>query len=105
MNDAPSPNGLNGRDDHGRFAAGNAGGPGNPNAKQVASLRAAMLSAVSVEEMSSIITKLIELARSGDVRAIKEVLDRTVGKPVESDFMERLDTLEAELRTREQSWT
>ena len=65
-----------------------------------------MLSAVTVEQMRDIITKLIDLARSGDVRAIKEVLDRTLGKPVESDFMERLESLEAELRAREQpSWT
>jgi hypothetical protein len=106
MSDAPSPNGLNGRDAHGRFSAGNPGGPGNPNAKQVAELRSAMLSAVSVEQMRDIITKLIELARSGDVRAIKEVLGRTLGKPVEADFMERLDALETELREREKpSWT
>ena len=35
----PSPNRPNGRDEKGRFAAGNPGGPGNPNARKVAAIR------------------------------------------------------------------
>ena len=37
---------TNGRDQHGRFAPGNAGGPGNPGGGTVERLRHAVLSAV-----------------------------------------------------------
>ena len=95
MNAAPLSNGANGRDTQGRFASGNAGGPGNPHAAQVARLIAAMLASVSEQDMTAIISRLVQLAKDGDVRAIKEVLDRTRGKPVEADLLERLATLEA----------
>ncbi|MBL8964282.1 MAG: hypothetical protein JNK70_09440, partial [Phycisphaerae bacterium] len=94
MNGSPSPNGLNGvpdgsrsdRDGRGRFAAGNRGGPGNPLAPQVAKLRAAMIGAVSPKDMRAITDKLVELARAGNVAAIKEVFERTLGKPQEADL-------------------
>ena len=91
----PSPDGFNGRDEQGRFAAGNPGGRGNPHAAQVGRLRAALLAAVSEDDMTAIIAKLVAMAKGGDVRAIKEVFDRTLGKPVEADLLERLATLEA----------
>ena len=94
MTDAPSPNGRDGR---GRFAAGWKGGPGNPHAAQVARLRAEMLNAVTPDDMRAIVSRLVELAKGGDVRAIKEVLDRTLGRPQEPDFIERLEAIEAAL--------
>ena len=92
MNHAPSPNG---RDPSGRFVQGWQGGPGNPYAHQVSRLRAAMLAAVSEHDMIAIIARLVQLAKDGDVRAIKELLDRTLGRPVEADLLERLSALEA----------
>ena len=86
-----------------RFACGNIGGPGNPHAKQVGALRAALLAAVSTDDLTAIVGKLVELAKGGDVRAIREVLDRTLGRPVEADLLERLEhleTLAAELRDK-----
>ena len=47
---APSGGGS-GRDVKGRFAAGNAGGPGNPFARQTAQLRAALVQRVTSEDM------------------------------------------------------
>lgn len=88
----PSPNGRDGR---GRFAAGNPGGPGNPYAKRVGELRAALVEAVSAEDMRAIVGKLVEEAKAGDVRAIRELLDRTLGRPVEADLIERIEALEA----------
>lgn len=67
----------------GRFAAGNPGGPGNPHAGQVAKLRAVLLDAVTEEDMLAVVLKLLELAKGGDVAAVKLLLDRTVGKPLE----------------------
>ena len=88
----PSPNGRDGR---GRFAPGWRGGPGNPHAKRVGELRSALLAAVTPEDMATIVGKLVELAKAGDVRAIREVMDRTLGKPIEADLIERLEQLEA----------
>lgn len=94
-----------GRDGRGRFAPGNPGGPGNPHASQVGALRAALLAAVTPEDLTAIVGKLVELAKGGDVRAIREVLDRTLGRPIEADLLERLAHLEAlaaQLRERGQ---
>ncbi|HRQ74280.1 MAG TPA: hypothetical protein PLU35_14755 [Phycisphaerales bacterium] len=85
----------NGRDGRGRFAAGNPGGPGNPYAKRVGELRAALVEAVSAEDVRAIVGKLVEEAKAGDVRAIRELLDRTLGRPVEADLIERIEALEA----------
>jgi hypothetical protein len=100
---SPSPNGSNrsGRAPGGRFAPGNSGGPGNPHAAAVGRLRAAMLAAVSPEDVAAIVRQLVELAKGGSVPAIREVLDRTVGKPVEVDLIERLECLEALMERRE----
>ena len=91
---SPSPNGDNGRDSGGRFAKGNAGGPGNPYARRVGLLRDAMLQAVTEADMKAIVRTLIEQAKGGDVRAAKEVIDRCLGRPVEADLIERIEALE-----------
>ena len=96
----PSPNGANGRGSTGRFTLGNPGGPGNPYAKRVAALRAAMLDAVSEEDMAAVLGKLIELAKAGNVPAAKEVLDRCLGRTLEADLLERLEQLEEGLAAR-----
>ena len=77
----PSPNGANSRDAKGRFAAENGGGPGNPYARRVANLRAALLDAVSDEDLKTIVSQLVDMAKRGSLPAIKEILDRTIGKP------------------------
>lgn len=94
----PSRNGSDGRDERGRFAPGNRGGPGNPHAKQTGKLRSAMLKAVTEKDMRDVVMKLVELAKSGNVPAAKEVLDRCLGRPVEVDLIERLDQVEELLK-------
>ena len=64
----------------GRFAAGNPGGPGNPHAGQVAKLRAVLLDAVTEEDMRTVVGKLVEMAKGGDLKAIELLLNRTLGK-------------------------
>lgn len=64
----------------GKFAVGNPGGPGNPHGGQVARLRAAMLEAVSEDDMRAVALKLVELAKGGDLKAIDLLLTRTLGK-------------------------
>ena len=92
---SPSPNGPNGRDTRGRFANGNAGGPGNPYALKVGKLRSAMLQAVTQADMTAIVKKLVAEAKGGDVRAAKEIIDRCIGKPTEADLIARIEQLEA----------
>lgn len=91
---SPSPNGAIGRDYHGRFAQGNAGGPGNPHAAATAKLRAAMLKAITPAEITKVMRAMIRKAKSGDVSAAKEVIDRAIGKPLEPDLVARIEALE-----------
>lgn len=78
----PSANGSNGRGTGGRFAAGNAGGPGNPHAARVAQLRATLLAAVTDDDIRAIVATLVAQAKGGDLAAIRELLDRLLGKPL-----------------------
>ncbi len=69
------------RDSQGRFVKGWLGGPGNPNVKRMAEYRNAINAAIKPGDLKQVIRKLILLAKRGDMAAIKELLDRTVGKP------------------------
>ncbi len=94
---SPSPNGSNGasnRDAGGRFRKGNPGGPGNPLAKKVGQLRAALVESVSPEEVKEVVARIVELAKGGDVPAMKLLFDRILGPPIQADYEERLATLE-----------
>ncbi len=80
---APSTKGPNGdgRDPAtGRFCPGWQGGPGNPHAQQVARLRSALLGAVTPEDLKKIVDKLVKMAKTGNVVAATEVLDRCLGR-------------------------
>lgn len=81
----------------GRFLPGNRGGPGNPFARRVGELREALLAEVSPEDLRAIVRVLVDQAKSGDVAAAREVLLRTLGRPVEADLLERLEALEERL--------
>ena len=94
MSIEPSPNGDSGRDASGRFTAGNRGGPGNPHARRVGALRSALLDAVSDDDMRAVIANVVAQAKEGDVAAAKVLFERALGKPQESDLLERLEHLE-----------
>jgi len=70
-----------GRDAQGRFVKGNGGGPGNPFARKVAQLRAALVNFVTQEEMKQIALVLKEKAMGGDLAAIKLLFQYVLGKP------------------------
>ena len=65
----------------GRFAPGNAGGPGNPYARQVAQFRSRLMQCMSPEQFDRIAAKLIELAEAGDVPAMRLLFSYLLGKP------------------------
>jgi hypothetical protein len=76
----PSHNGDSGRRADGRFAVGNKAGKGNPHAWKVHKLRSMLLKSVTEADIRAAAKKLVELARGGDLAAIRELLDRTTGK-------------------------
>jgi hypothetical protein len=43
--------------------------------------------------MRAVVAALIAAAKRGESWAVKEVFDRTVGKPVEADLVARLDAM------------
>jgi hypothetical protein len=98
----PSPNGPNGdgRDSQGRFAKGNPGGPGNPFVRRVASLRNAMLDAVTEDDLRSVVQAVVGKAKAGDLAAAKLLLDYCIGRPPEAIDPDRAE-LEAMKLDRE----
>ena len=72
-----------GRDDQGRFAKGNPGGPGNPQARHATALRHAAQSAVSSDHMSALMRKALRMALEGNLQAMRIVFERTLGRPIE----------------------
>jgi len=87
----------NGRDRNGRFAPGNAGGPGNPHGGTVERLRHALLGAITEEDLHAIGAALVAQAKAGDLPAVKELLNRVLGRPTDSDTLARLERLETAL--------
>jgi hypothetical protein len=54
-----------------------------------------LLETVTEDDMRAIGAKLIAMARGGNLPAIKELIERTLGRPIEADLIARLDQLEA----------
>ena len=91
---APSPTASNGRDGNGRFAPGNRFANGNPHAKRIGQLRSALLEAVTPDDVTAIANKMVEMAKAGDIQAIREVFLRLLGRPQETDLIERVERVE-----------
>jgi len=105
MNETPSPNGTQtappgGRSPGGRFAPGNAGGPGNPHAAEVGRHRARLFKAARAKDVDQALRTIREImAKSGGkdsdrLAAARLLLDRLIGPAVELDIIERLIALE-----------
>jgi hypothetical protein len=82
---------TDGRTAKGTFAPGNQFARGNPNARKMAALRAALLEAATVERMKALGEKLYELAMAGDLAAAKLLLVYAIGKAPEAVDADRLD--------------
>jgi hypothetical protein len=93
MSDTPT-NAQPQRDDAGRFLPGHKGGPGNPMAAQVAAWRRALHETVTPDDIRAVMLALLEAAKSGKAWAVKEFFDRTLGKPLEADLIERMEDIE-----------
>ena len=98
----PSTHGSSGQDGKGRFAPGNKLGKGNPLAGRAAKIRAVLLKALKPADANEIAVKLIANAKAGDLASIREILDRTIGKPATADLLERIEALESAVGARNQ---
>lgn len=94
MRDPPDPSADGQRDERGRFTTGNRLGRGNPHAAKVARLRSALLESVSEEDVRAVVEALLREAKAGNVQAVKELLERTLGRPEALDVLERVEALE-----------
>jgi hypothetical protein len=70
-----------GRDESGRFMKGNRGGPGNPFARKCAAFRAALMEALTDNDIKNIALRLRDDALAGDNAAAKLLFQYVIGKP------------------------
>ena len=92
------------RDKLGRFLPNNQGGPGNPFGRQVAEFRRIMLACVTPEDIEMLIRKLLDMAKEGNLGAMKLLFAYVVGKPAAAQSPDRVEHEEWEMR-REQPHT
>ncbi len=85
-----------GRDPHGRFSEGNAGGPGNPFARRVAALRSALVASVTEQDLEEVAAELLRQAKEGNLAAARLLLSYAVGKPAPAVDPDTLDQQEWE---------
>ena len=84
----PLANGGHGRLEHdsrGRFLPGNraAVGRGNPHADRVHAWRNALAATVTEADLRAVIATVVEQAKAGERWAVRELLDRCLGKSVQ----------------------
>ena len=91
---SPSTHGNSDRGKDGRFRAGNRYGKGNPLAGRAAKIRAVLLDKLSPEQAAVIADSLIDKAKKGNLAAVREIFDRTVGRPASSELTDRVERLE-----------
>ncbi len=72
-----------GRDTQGRFAAGNAGGPGGAR-RRSSELRRAAEEAITTEHVAAIMRRATRMALEGNLAAMRFVLERTTGRAAEA---------------------
>ena len=84
----PTPTGVP-RDAGGRWLAGHGSpGPGNPHFRALSMWRAVLAESVTRDDVAAVLVKLVEAARAGERWAVGELLDRTLGKPVQHTVLE-----------------
>ena len=73
----------------------------------MARLRSALFKAVSPDDLKAVVAALLKSAKSGDVAAARELIQRLLGPPEALDFVERLAAIEqniAAMQERGQKW-
>ena len=96
------PAGTDGRDNAGKFSAGNSFGRGNPVARHAQRLRQLFVQAVTEDDVTAIVKKLVAMAKDGDIQAANLLLTRALGKPSTSEVTLPLDDVPIILTAAEQ---
>ena len=96
--DNSTPSSPPGRTPDGRFAAGNAGGPGGAR-RRACELRRAAEDAVSPDMVRGVLRKVAMQALQGNLTAARIFLDRTLGRAAEVPAGDPLDIQSLRLRT------
>ena len=94
----PSQSAVDGRDNKGRFAAGNKLSRGNVIARKAAQCRAKLFSTVSTRDFQAIVKRVVADAKAGESWACKLLFAYMLGDPQQYDTEERLARLEESLR-------
>ena len=68
-----------------RFQPGNRGGPGNPMASRIYHRRQLLQDAVSDEDFTAIVDKIVKDAKGGDLSAAKFLIERVAGSEKGND--------------------
>ena len=68
----------------------------------MAELRSLILEAVTEDDLREIVKTLVERAKGGDVVAIRELLNRLVGKPCDAPDPTRMEHDERRLKLHQQ---
>lgn len=87
--------GTTGRNAKGQFVKGNRESKGRRVGATVDKLRRALLTAVKESDVKAIVRELVTQAKGGNIAAAKVIFERTLGQPVQTDLIERLEALEA----------
>lgn len=84
------------RNEAGRFVTGNKAAVGRrrPHAAQVATLRATLFEAITPDRLQRVVNALIVQAEEGNVAASRLILEYCLGKPLETDILDRIEALE-----------
>jgi hypothetical protein len=92
------------RDDKGRFAAGNPGGPGRPRRAVEQEYLAALADAVPLRRWKKIVARAVADAEAGDPKARRFIADMLIGKQPASlttlAATELAGTLDEEIRVQ-----
>ena len=73
-----------------------------PTARHAQKLRQLFVTAVTEQDITDIVTKLVELAKGGDIQAANLLLTRALGKPSTSEVTLPLDDVLIVLTAAEQ---
>jgi len=81
------------RDENGRYLPGHSiPGPGNPYAQRVAAMRAALLSAVSAQDIKAMAVAMVTAAKAGDAASFRVLGGYLFGRPVNAEDAADEDT-------------
>jgi hypothetical protein len=83
MSNTSSPSDPTTHDERGSFAADNPGSPGDSYCRRLAALRAALLAAITPQDVQDVMAALLVQAKNGSYSAARLYLAYSVGKPAD----------------------